>query len=197
MAVVVLNTVVGFVQEFEAEQALRTLAQMIVARATVVRDGEGREIDSRRLVSGDAVLCESGVGAPADLRLFRAIDLQAVESTLTGESGPVTKATEPLPDPNLPIGDRINMDFMGASVVRGRGSGLGVETGTHTVASIAVALGLHVLALYCAPLKYALRLEPRVADDRAVMADVAASVLVLVELEKATRRRSAARMGRR
>ncbi|MHB0870958.1 MAG: cation-translocating P-type ATPase [Chloroflexota bacterium] len=133
LAVVVLNTVVGFVQEYKAEQALRALARMMVPRATVLRDGEEREIDSRRLVPGDVVLLESGARVPADLRLLRAVDLQADESTLTGESVPVTKATEPIPDPDLPIGDRINMAFMGTSVVRGRGAGLVVETGTHTI----------------------------------------------------------------
>lgn len=89
MAVVVLNSVVGFVQEYRAEQALRALAGMTAPRARVLRAGVELEIDPREVVPGDAVLLESGVKVPADLRLFRTLELQADESVLTGESLPV------------------------------------------------------------------------------------------------------------
>ena len=133
LLVVVLNSVVGFIQEYKAEQSLRALARMTAPRARVLRDGEEREIDAREVVPGDVVLLESGVKVPADLRLFRALELQADESTLTGESQPVTKITGAIEDANAPLGDRFNMAYMGTIVVRGRGTGLVVATGMQTV----------------------------------------------------------------
>src|SRR3990172_1727454 len=89
MAVVVLNSVVGFVQEYRAEQALRALARMTAPKPRVLRAGEELEIDPREVVPGDMILLESGVKVPADLRLLRTVELQADESVLTGESLPV------------------------------------------------------------------------------------------------------------
>ncbi|MGI5837867.1 MAG: cation-translocating P-type ATPase [Chloroflexota bacterium] len=132
-SVVVLNTVVGFVQEYKADQALRALTAATAPKARVLRDGEQREIPSREVVPGDVVILESGVKVAADLRLFRSYELQVDESILTGESLPVTKSIDPIKDPDLPLGDRINMAFSGTSVVRGRGSGVVVATGMDTV----------------------------------------------------------------
>ena len=132
LVVVVLNSIVGFVQEYKAEQALRALARMVAPRARVLRDGREREIDAREVVPGDVVLLEPGVKVPADLRLFRVFELQADESALTGESVPVTKGTQPVPDPDAPLGDQTDMVFMGTSIVRGRGAGVVVATGMQT-----------------------------------------------------------------
>ena len=132
LAVVVLNTGLGFFQEFRAEQALRALARIAAPKARVVRDGMERELDASEVVPGDVVLLESGVKVPADLRLLRATDLQADESNLTGESVPVSKTVEPIPVPDLPLGDRTNLAFSGTSITRGRGTGVVVATGKQT-----------------------------------------------------------------
>jgi Ca2+-transporting ATPase len=133
LAVVVLNSIVGFVQEYKAEQAMQALAAALAPRARVLRAGAEREIDARMVVPGDIVLLESGVKVPADLRLLRAFDLQADESILTGESVPVAKHLEVIHDPNAPLGDRANMVFMGTGIARGRGAGVAVATGLQTV----------------------------------------------------------------
>jgi P-type Ca2+ transporter type 2C len=132
LAVVVLNSVVGFIQEYRAEQALQALAKMTAPRARVRRDGREVEIDAAKIVPGDVVLLESGGKVPADLRLFRAVDLQVEEAILTGESVPVVKKTEAIDDPTAPLGDRLNLAFMGTSVVRGRGAGVVIATGMAT-----------------------------------------------------------------
>jgi len=132
LVVVVLNSVVGFVQEFKAEQAMKALAESLAPRARVLRDGVERETDARLVVPGDLVLLESGVRVPADLRLLRAFDLQIDESILTGESVPVVKHPQAMHDPSAPLADRINMVFSGTSVVRGRGAGVVVATGLQT-----------------------------------------------------------------
>lgn len=133
LSVVVLNSIVGFTQEYKAEQSLRALARMAAPKARVLRDGDEREVDAREVVPGDVVLLESGVKVPADLRLFRTLELQADESALTGESQPVLKTTKPIADPNAPLGDQSNMAFMGTIAVRGRGAGVVVTTGMQTV----------------------------------------------------------------
>ena len=133
LSVVVLNSVVGFIQEYKAEQSLRALRQMTAPRARVVRDGQAREIDAREVVPGDVVLLESGTKVPADLRLFRTTELQVDESILTGESLPTFKTPDSIADPNAPLGDLRNMAFMGTIIVRGRGAGVVVGTGVRTV----------------------------------------------------------------
>ncbi len=133
LVVVVLNSVVGFVQEYKAGQAMRALAETLAPRARVLRAGTEQEIDARMVVPGDVVLLESGVKVPADLRLLRAFDLQADESILTGESVPVAKQLEVIRDPDAPLGDRANMAFTGTSIARGRGAGVAVATGMQTV----------------------------------------------------------------
>ncbi|MFP3899634.1 MAG: cation-translocating P-type ATPase [Acidimicrobiia bacterium] len=130
-AVLLINAVIGFVQERKAETAVRSLMQLVVPRARVVRDGQDWEIDSRRLVPGDAVLLEPGSSVPADLRLTSVNALQIDESLLTGESVPVTKRTSPAGEA-APLADRASMAFTGAVVTSGRGRGLVVATGQRT-----------------------------------------------------------------
>jgi Ca2+-transporting ATPase len=132
LAVIVLNTVVGFIQEYKAEQAMRALARLTASRARVLRDGVDCEIDPKEIVPGDIVLLEPGFKVPADLRIFRATDLAADESVLTGESVPIAKTTEPVADPQAPLGDQRDLAFMGTVITRGRGAGIVVATGIHT-----------------------------------------------------------------
>lgn len=132
LAVVLLNALIGFVQERRAQQAMRALARMSAPRAEVIRGGIPREVPSRELVPGDRVVLTSGVRVPADLRLVVAKDLEADESALTGESMPVRKGTEALKGETLVPGDQVNMGFAGTVVTRGRGRGVVVRTGPET-----------------------------------------------------------------
>ncbi|MDQ7784098.1 MAG: HAD-IC family P-type ATPase [Desulfomonilaceae bacterium] len=132
-AVIVLNAVIGYVQEFKAEESISALKKIMVPRALVVRNGKKTEIDSENLVPGDVVLLESGNRVPADLRLIKTIEAKVDESILTGESLPVEKTTDAIGEDNLTPGDRKNMAFMGTAVVSGRIRGVVVETGSGTV----------------------------------------------------------------
>lgn len=132
IAIVVLNAVIGFVQEFRAERAMAALREMAGSSATVVRDGNPLSVAAREIVPGDLVLLEAGNVVPADLRLVEAVHLKAVEAALTGESLPVDKMTEPLDDPELSLGDRRNMAFKGTVISYGRGAGVAVATGMGT-----------------------------------------------------------------
>ena len=131
-AVVIINAMIGFTQEFRARTAMRALARMSASKAEVVRDAERRTIDSRELVPGDVVLLSSGARIPADMRLAWVHDLELDESTLTGESAAVGKATMPIADEATVIGDQTNMAFAGTTVTRGRGRGIVVQTGVAT-----------------------------------------------------------------
>lgn len=133
VAVVILNAIVGFFQEYKAETSVRALKNMVVAKARVVRDGREMEIPSEDLVPGDIVLLASGAKVPADLRLMEVTELRTEEAPLTGESLPVEKMTKPIAEENLTAGDQTNMSFMGTIVVNGRGRGVVVETGARTV----------------------------------------------------------------
>ncbi len=133
MAVVLLNAVIGYIQEFKAEESVRALKKMIVPKARVFRDGIEKEINSLELVPGDIVLLSSGSKAPADLRLFRTIELKVEEAMLTGESIPAEKIISTIKEDNLTPGDQRNMAFMGTVVVSGRAKGVVVETGQRTV----------------------------------------------------------------
>lgn len=131
-AVVVINTIIGFFQEFKAEQSLQALRKLTAPRARVYRDGEQRDVPATEVVPGDAVYLESGMKVPADLRLFRTIDLEIDESILTGESQAAAKTVAPVPDPHASLGDQDDMAFMSTTVVRGRGYGVVVATGMET-----------------------------------------------------------------
>jgi len=130
---VVLGTaVIAFVQEGKAESSLEALKKMIVPQCTVLRDGAAKTIPTRELVPGDVVLLNEGDRVPADLRLFSAKNLHADEASLTGESNPVLKHVESLPNPNLTPGDQANMCFSGTFITRGRGQGITMATGERT-----------------------------------------------------------------
>jgi Ca2+-transporting ATPase len=132
-AVVILNAIIGFVQEYKAEKSVRALKKMVVPKARVIRDGKEKEVNSEELVPGDIVLLASGMKVPADIRLIHTIELKIDESMLTGESVPVEKITTPIKQENLPPGDQKNMAFMGTIVVSGRAKGVVVETGERTI----------------------------------------------------------------
>jgi Ca2+-transporting ATPase len=131
-AIVLLNAVVGFVQEYRAERAMEALKAMAAPTATVLRDGRTAVVPAADVVPGDVVLLEAGRVVPADLRLLEAANLRVEEAALTGESVPVDKTTAPLREETLPIGDRRNMAYKGTVVAHGRGSGVVVATGMAT-----------------------------------------------------------------
>jgi magnesium-transporting ATPase (P-type) len=131
LAVVVLNAVIGFVQEGKAEDALRAIRQMLSPNAMVMRDGRQTTILAETLVPGDVVLLQSGDKVPADLRLFRVKGLQVQEAVLTGESMAVEKSTDPVMPASV-IGDRLNMVFSGTLITHGQGAGVVVATGAKT-----------------------------------------------------------------
>ena len=133
VAVLILNAVIGYFQEYKAETSVRALKSMVVPRARVVREGKEKEIPSEDLVPGDIVLLASGGKVPADLRLFKTTEFKIEEAALTGESVPVEKRPRPIQEENLTPGDQTNMAFMGTIVVNGRGKGIVVETGAKTV----------------------------------------------------------------
>jgi Ca2+-transporting ATPase len=132
MAIVVLNSVLGIVQEQRAEQALAALKKLAAPDAQVLRDGARRSVPSYNLVPGDIVFLEAGNFIPADLRLLEAINLRVEEASLTGESLPVQKNAATVLEKNVPLGDRKNTAFMGTVVNYGRGRGVVTSTGMHT-----------------------------------------------------------------
>lgn len=132
LGIVVLNALVGFVQEYRAEQAMAALRRMAPQRATVLRDGHPQSIAAEGLVPGDVLLLEAGNAVPADLRLVEAVDLKMGEAALTGESLPVEKTVAALADSDLPLGDRHNLAFKGTVVLYGRGRGIVTATGMAT-----------------------------------------------------------------
>ncbi len=133
VAVVLLNAVIGYIQEFKAEQSVRALKQLLVAKARVVREGVEKEIAGAELVPGDVVLLASGTRVPADLRLLYTNELRVDEAMLTGESLPVEKTTAILEGDNLTHADQLNMAFMGTAVVNGRAKGVVTTTASATV----------------------------------------------------------------
>ncbi len=132
MAIVVLNSVLGIVQEQRAEQALAALKKLAAPDAQVLRDGSRKSVPSYNLVPGDIVFLEAGNFIPADLRLLEAINLRVEEASLTGESLPVQKNAATVLEKNVPLGDRKNTAFMGTVVNYGRGRGVVTSTGMNT-----------------------------------------------------------------
>jgi Ca2+-transporting ATPase len=132
MAIVVLNSVLGIVQEQRAEQALAALKKLAAPDAHVIRDGVHSSVPAYNLVPGDIVFLEAGNFIPADLRLLEAINLRVEEASLTGESLPVQKNAATVLEKNVPLGDRKNTAFMGTLVNYGRGRGVVTSTGMHT-----------------------------------------------------------------
>jgi Ca2+-transporting ATPase len=131
LGVVLVNAVVGFLQEGKALQAIEALGKTLVTEATVIRGGRKTRIDSVGIVPGDVVLLQSGDKVPADLRLVRCRDLQIAEAALTGESVPVEKHVEPL-GAEAALADRENMAYASTLVTYGQGTGLVVATGDAT-----------------------------------------------------------------
>jgi len=129
--VVVINAIIGFLQEGKAEKALDAIRRMLSLQACVLRDGRRQSITAEALVPGDVVFLESGDKVPADLRLLEVKNLQLQEAALTGESVPVTKAPEPV-EPDAPLGDRVCMAYAGTLVATGRGKGIVVATADQT-----------------------------------------------------------------
>lgn len=140
-AVVVLNAVIGTLQEARAERSAHALHQMMTTRARVVRDGDLTEVDAADLVPGDVVMLSSGDKVPADLRFLDCQDLQIDESLLTGESLPVGKIADAVFPVDTGLAERANMAFAGALVTRGRGEGIVVATG------LAVQIGVLAVEL--------------------------------------------------
>jgi len=132
LAIVVMFAMLGFIQEYRAERAIASLKKLAVPLVRVRRNGVLREMSARELVPGDVLSLEAGNTVPADIRLVDAVNLRIQESALTGESEPVEKITDAIPEADLPLGDRRNMAYMGTNVTMGRGSGLVVQTGMQT-----------------------------------------------------------------
>ena len=132
LVVVLLNAVLGVIQESKAEAAIEALQSMTAAKCKVLRGGELKVIESSRLVPGDVVVLDAGDAVPADGRLLESASLKIEEAALTGESVPVNKAVEVIFDGDVPLGDRRNMCYMGSTVVYGRGRAVVTATGMGT-----------------------------------------------------------------
>lgn len=132
MAIVVLNAIIGFIQEFKAEKAMEALKRMASPNATVSRNGIPDTVQTSQIVPGDVVLIEAGQIVPADMRLFEIASLKIEEAALTGESVSVEKHISPISDEHLPLGDRKNMAYQGTIITYGRASGVVVATGMET-----------------------------------------------------------------
>ena len=131
LLIVILSGILGFLQEYRAQNAINALKQMAAPTARVVRDGRDSIIPATKIVPGDIIFLLTGDGIPADSRLIEAINLEMDEASLTGESVPVPKKTDALKE-ELPIADRDNMAYMGTSVSYGRGKAVVTATGMQT-----------------------------------------------------------------
>lgn len=132
LVIVILNSILGFVQEYRAEKAMEALKKMATLTAQVLRDGVAVSLPSSEIVPGDIVLLEAGNAVPADLRLTETHTLRVDESALTGESVPVDKSSAVIEGGELALGDLFNMAFKGTLVINGRGKGVVVSTGMRT-----------------------------------------------------------------
>ncbi len=132
VAIVILNGFLGFRQEYKAEKTMSALRKLAAPVVRVRRDGRVTEIPAANLAPGDVVLLEAGNLIPADARLIVSAGLRVQEAALTGESEPVEKTTDPLPQEDVPLADRLNMVFMGTAATYGRGEAVVVATGMDT-----------------------------------------------------------------
>lgn len=132
LIVVIVNAIIGVMQENKAEKSLEALQKLSDHASKVIRNGKMEVVPSKELVPGDIVVLETGDYIPADLRLIEAVNLKSQESALTGESVPVEKETAVIETKEVGIGDRINMAFSSSLITYGRGKGIVVETGMNT-----------------------------------------------------------------
>ena len=132
LAIVVLNAVIGFVQEYRADKAMEALQKMAASHAQVLRDGQPQQVPTADLVPGDVVLLEAGNVIPADVRFLETHALKVDESSLTGESANVEKTPDALPPGDYPLGDRLNLGYKGTAVTNGRATAYVVATGMAT-----------------------------------------------------------------
>ena len=141
LGIIILNAVIGFVQEYRAEKAMEALGKLAVPTAKVIRDKKTIDVPSPELVKGDIVLLEAGNTVPADVRLLEVHSLKIEEAGLTGESLPVDKTVEQLKEEDSSLGDRTNMAFSGTNITNGRATGVVVATGMESeLGKIAVML---------------------------------------------------------
>ena len=131
LVIIILIAVLGFFLEYRAEKSIEALKKLASLKATVIRDGEKKDIDSKEIVPGDIILLETGDKVPADARLTESLNLQTQEAALTGESTPVKKHTDKLPE-SIPLADRKNMVFAGTIIVAGRASAVVSGTAMQT-----------------------------------------------------------------
>lgn len=132
LIIVMLNAIIGFMQEFKAEKAMEALKKMTITQTQVLRDNQPIIISSTELVPGDIIIIEAGNIVPADTRMIETHSLRIDESSLTGESIPVDKNSNELKEQNIPLGDQFNMAFKGTLVTNGRAKGVVVATGMQT-----------------------------------------------------------------
>jgi len=131
LAIVLLNAVIGFFQEYRAERALAALKKLEIPAATIIRDGKHQQIPATEIMPGDIVVLTAGEIVPADIRLIESPNLMIDESSLTGESTPVEKSTNIISE-ETSLADRRNMTFKGTVITYGRGVGVVVTTGMST-----------------------------------------------------------------
>ncbi|MBT1695324.1 calcium-translocating P-type ATPase, PMCA-type [Fulvivirgaceae bacterium PWU4] len=132
LAIVVINAIIGLIQEWRAEKAMEALESMAASHARVLRNNQILDIPAADLVPGDVVQLEAGNIIPADIRFIETYTLKVDESSLTGESMNIEKSVDPLPPKTYPLGDRVNMGYKGTFVTNGRGVGYVVATGMKT-----------------------------------------------------------------
>lgn len=130
--IIIINAIVGFIQEYRAEKAMEALKKMTTSETHVIRDKNKETISSLELVPGDIIEIEAGNVVPADVRWFEIHTLKIDESSLTGESVAIDKDIKEIPEKDVPTGDQLNMGFKGTMVTGGRGKGLVVTTGMKT-----------------------------------------------------------------
>ncbi|KAF5664920.1 potassium sodium efflux P-type transporter [Fusarium denticulatum] len=132
-AVIVLNIVVGLIQDYRAEQTIQSLYALSTPKCKVIRDGQSETVKAETLVKGDIVSLATGDVVPADLRLIQGINVSTDEALLTGESIAISKKPDVVfTDPDMPMGDRVNLAYSGSSVTRGRATGIVIATGMET-----------------------------------------------------------------
>jgi ATPase, P-type (transporting), HAD superfamily, subfamily IC len=132
MAILIINAILGFIQEYRAERSMESLRLLTAPEARVLREGVEERIPAADLVPGDIVILEAGDRIPADIRWIQAMNLSVEESALTGESQAVTKTIAPMQDELTPMADRRNLGYMGTIVVNGKGAGVVIATGMNT-----------------------------------------------------------------